>query len=40
MYEELTETIQRNHNHKLTSYLQLMDYLKDIHIENGIHAFW
>ncbi|MGJ0322741.1 AAA family ATPase [Aliarcobacter cryaerophilus] len=40
MYEELTETIQRNHNHKLTSYLQLMDYLKDIHIENGIHAFY
>ena len=40
MCEKFAETIQKNHNHKLTSYLQLTDYLKDIHIENGIHAFY
>lgn len=40
MYEKLAETIRINHNHTLTSYKQLMDYLMDIHIENGILAFY
>ncbi|MPL68410.1 hypothetical protein SDC9_14131 [bioreactor metagenome] len=40
MYQKLAETIQINHKHKLTSYKQLMDYLIDIHIENGILAFY
>ena len=40
MCEKLAETIQNNLNHKLTSYKQLIDYLENIHIENGINAFY